>query len=215
MSARYWSDGAAGPVLKAADRVDWSTRACNGADPELFFGPDGEPEADRQKRVAAASALCAACPLPVRQACLSGALAAEAGQGNSTRFGIYAGLGPRDRYKLDLRSRQRHTATNPALRRVGVQGRALPELPEKQLARFVSLIRPGGCGDTWAGKTDKRGNPDFQFGTGCLHVAPRRLVWKLATGTDPGSLLVWQRCGDRLCMTPECLTTDEPPARAA
>lgn len=68
-----WSQGAAGPVLAAAEqrrrpaRKHWrDDAACAGADPDLFF-PDSEADA------AEAKAICAICP--ARSDCLADALA--------------------------------------------------------------------------------------------------------------------------------------------
>lgn len=57
--------------------------ACTGADPRLFFGPEGEPAQTRAERVAAAKAVCAGCP--VRRSCLEGALA------RGERWGVWGG----------------------------------------------------------------------------------------------------------------------------
>jgi WhiB family transcriptional regulator, redox-sensing transcriptional regulator len=57
--------------------------ACSGTDPGLFFGPEIEGPQARAQRVAAAQAVCAACP--VRTACLDGALA------RGERWGIWGG----------------------------------------------------------------------------------------------------------------------------
>jgi WhiB family redox-sensing transcriptional regulator len=67
--------------------------ACRGADPQLFFMPDGgEPEALREVRETCAKDYCARCP--VRQACLEWSI--DVGE----RFGIWGGLNEEERAHL-------------------------------------------------------------------------------------------------------------------
>ena len=77
------------PVLAGA--------ACKGADLGLFFGPAAEFVTARQKREAAAKAICARCP--VRLDCLDYALE------HDERFGIWGGLNEDERRAL-LRQRR-------------------------------------------------------------------------------------------------------------
>jgi WhiB family redox-sensing transcriptional regulator len=58
--------------------------ACRTADPELFFGPDGEGTAERRRRVPKAQAVCFTCPIRVR--CL------EIAEANRERFGVWGGV---------------------------------------------------------------------------------------------------------------------------
>ena len=58
--------------------------ACRTADPALFFGPDGERQAERQERGEKARAVCSGCP--VRRRCYEQALA------NGERWGIWGGV---------------------------------------------------------------------------------------------------------------------------
>jgi WhiB family redox-sensing transcriptional regulator len=63
---------------------------CSGADPDLFFGPPGiEPRADRQRREAAAKALCNGCPALL--ACREHALT------TGELYGVWGGLGEQER----------------------------------------------------------------------------------------------------------------------
>lgn len=57
--------------------------ACR-ADPDLFFGPDGERAADHDRRVAQAQAVCVSCPIRAR--CL------EVAKANGERFGVWGGV---------------------------------------------------------------------------------------------------------------------------
>ena len=66
-----WSDGAAGPLLRAVDApvTDWRLRAaCTPAVEHLFFPPQAEAET----LIAQAKAICGRCP--VRAECLDWAL---------------------------------------------------------------------------------------------------------------------------------------------
>ena len=69
----------------------WQDRGrCRDLDPDLFFPPlDGESADQRHARERAAKAVCAACP--VRDECLSWALA------NRERLGVWGGLTERER----------------------------------------------------------------------------------------------------------------------
>ncbi|MFD3929717.1 WhiB family transcriptional regulator [Streptomyces sp. NPDC058614] len=82
----------AGQWLKAA--------ACRapGIDPDLFF-PDNNVEG-----IGVARAICGACP--VRRSCLEECLRSEAGKGAFARFGVYAGLSPRQRVRAAERRRK-------------------------------------------------------------------------------------------------------------
>jgi len=74
-----------------AGTVDWRTlAACRGTDPDLFF-PPGAPHAEGSAtQVAAAQAVCRACP--VTTPCLTFALAEPEG--------IWAGTTPADRFAV-------------------------------------------------------------------------------------------------------------------
>ncbi len=53
-----------GPI---ADIWDWQLQgACRGADPDLFFHPEGERGPRKYARDAAAKAICATCPVLVQ-----------------------------------------------------------------------------------------------------------------------------------------------------
>jgi WhiB family redox-sensing transcriptional regulator len=68
---------------------------------ELFFGPDGERLADRERREAAAKSICATCP--VRARCLDHALVA------AERYGVWGGLDETER-AAEARRRRRAAA---------------------------------------------------------------------------------------------------------
>jgi WhiB family redox-sensing transcriptional regulator len=74
----------------------WFTRAaCRTADRRLFFEPEGESPKRRDKRIRAAKAVCAGCP--VRRECLSFALSIP------ERYGIWGGFTSRERAVLKRR----------------------------------------------------------------------------------------------------------------
>jgi len=185
--ALQWSPGAAGPLLAR----DWrDAAACLSVDPDLFFPEDGV-SARPAKRV------CAGCK--VRGECLEQALAA------GERHGVWGGLTPRDRALL---GRPRRGPAPPAAE----PSRAplvIPDLTRAELARFQAALAPGGCGTTWAGAVNDRGQGQFTVRRGgvAVHVRAHRLAWKLATGGDPAGLVVRRECGQPLCCTPGCLAT--------
>jgi WhiB family redox-sensing transcriptional regulator len=65
------------------DLIHSQPRDCE-AEPDLFFGPDDETDAEHSARVDAAREICADCP--VRLACMAYALR------NREEFGVWAGL---------------------------------------------------------------------------------------------------------------------------
>lgn len=79
--------------------IDWSKALCLGADREKWFveGTSAENRADR----AAAKATCFRCP--IREDCLTSALAEERGRGQSGRFGIRGGKSSKQRYEMTRR----------------------------------------------------------------------------------------------------------------
>ena len=85
-----------------ADVWEWQLLgSCRGADPGLFFHPDGERGDARHDRLAAAKAICAGCP--VVQKCGEHALAVR------EPYGVWGGMGEDDReaFYHSRRSRSR------------------------------------------------------------------------------------------------------------
>ncbi len=74
--------------------------ACRAADPDLFFAPEAEPAAVRQRRERRAKAICARCP--VRQPCLDSGL--------MTSHGLWGVLSELDRERLKRREQLRRRA---------------------------------------------------------------------------------------------------------
>ena len=100
LGARYWSDGAAGPLLRivmsaTAENARWMDLAlCREVDPDLFF-PEQNDGGDRSTP---AKRICMGCD--VKAQCLEYALA------NDERFGIFGGLSERQRREIK-RKRER------------------------------------------------------------------------------------------------------------
>ena len=84
-----------GPLLTGADTDPdrWMPNAaCRTADPEDFFGPDGERITSRERREKQARKTCATCP--VSRQCLGYAVATKQGAG------IWGGTSPEERIAL-------------------------------------------------------------------------------------------------------------------
>ena len=88
--------------------MSWHARAaCAGAPADVFFPPKGGTGVDARR-------ICATCP--VRLPCLAYALDVEGDGGFRQRHGIYGGLTPTERIKLNRRKRDRacHTSDTSA-----------------------------------------------------------------------------------------------------
>lgn len=73
-----------------ADFWDWQLdSACRGLDSDIFYHPDGERGSARERRVATAKAICAACPVIAQ--CRAHALKTK------EPYGVWGGLGEEDR----------------------------------------------------------------------------------------------------------------------
>lgn len=76
-----------------ADRWDWQLQgSCRGADPSLFFHPEGERGPRRAARERAAKAICAGCP--VSPECATAALAAH------EPYGVWGGMSESEREEI-------------------------------------------------------------------------------------------------------------------
>jgi WhiB family redox-sensing transcriptional regulator len=80
-----------------ADFWDWQLdSACRGLDSDIFYHPDGERGAARERRVSNAKAICAACPVIAQ--CRSAALKSQ------EPFGVWGGLSEEDRQEIFARN---------------------------------------------------------------------------------------------------------------
>lgn len=78
---------------RAAPPTDWQAHAaCRDADPDLFFPPDGASAPEREVLESAARLVCLGCP--VREPCLSWALAVH------ERNGVWGGTTEEERRAL-------------------------------------------------------------------------------------------------------------------
>jgi hypothetical protein len=101
-TARYWSPGAAGPLL--GDDPPWQEAAlCAQADPEAWFPEKGQPTLP-------AKTVCRSCPVTAE--CLEYALA------NDERFGVWGGLSERERRRLKRGEASGEPSAAPAARQV-------------------------------------------------------------------------------------------------
>lgn len=87
--------------------MSWHTdAACAGMDPDIFYPNDPQPigrptNPAKPDGYAQARTVCGRCP--VRDQCLSEAMADEAGNGAKVRHGMRGGLTPTERYRLPWR----------------------------------------------------------------------------------------------------------------
>ena len=87
-----------------ADIWDWQLLgACRGADPNIFFPPEGERGPAREAREKAAKAICASCP--VRVTCAEHALSVR------EPYGVWGGLSEDEREAIYARSSKYATAS--------------------------------------------------------------------------------------------------------
>lgn len=87
-----------------ADIWDWQLLgACRGADPNIFFHPEGERGPAREAREKAAKAICASCP--VRVTCAEHALSVR------EPYGVWGGLSEDEREAIYARSSKYATAS--------------------------------------------------------------------------------------------------------
>ncbi|MFP3990681.1 WhiB family transcriptional regulator [Streptomyces sp. E11-3] len=72
-------------------RYEWHARAACRGDAKIFFGAGGLVDIARR--------VCGSCP--VRQQCLDQAMRLESGLAHDFRFGVWGGLDPKQRARLD------------------------------------------------------------------------------------------------------------------
>lgn len=78
---------------------DWQCRgACNAADPEMFFHPDGERGGSRQRRIDKAKQVCATCP--VLEMCRAYVLS------HKEPYGVWGGMSEEERARAYSRKRR-------------------------------------------------------------------------------------------------------------
>lgn len=91
-----------------------------------------------------------------------------------------------------------------------IEGRAIPELTEQEVGRFRSTVAAAGDGCwAWTGDVGRNGYGRFYVRRDGRRrsIPAHRLTYKLATGVDPGALLVRHRCDNKPCCNPAHLHT--------
>lgn len=84
--------------------------------------------------------------------------------------------------------------------------RRLPALTPAEVARFYRTMLVAGHGMTWGGETNNDGYGRFPVWRDGKRVRllAHRVSFMLATGTDPGRLVVRHECDTPPCCTPDC-----------
>jgi HNH endonuclease len=84
--------------------------------------------------------------------------------------------------------------------------RPLPDLTPGEVARFYASMIAAGHGMVWGGETNNGGYGRFPIWRGGtrIRLLAHRVSFKLATGKDPGQLVIRHRCDTPPCCTPDC-----------
>ena len=84
--------------------------------------------------------------------------------------------------------------------------RPLPDLTPGEVARFYRSMIVAGHGMVWGGETNNGGYGRFPVWRGGkrIRLLAHRVSFKLATGKDPGQLVIRHLCDTPPCCTPDC-----------
>lgn len=84
--------------------------------------------------------------------------------------------------------------------------RLIPDLTPAEVARFYASMLIAGHGLLWDGETNNDGYGRFPIWRGGerIRLLAHRVSFKLATGKDPGQLVVRHQCDTPPCCTPDC-----------
>jgi hypothetical protein len=84
--------------------------------------------------------------------------------------------------------------------------RPLPELTPAEVSRFYRSMLVAGHGMLWGGETNNGGYGRFPVWRGGkrIRLLAHRVSFKLATGKDPGQLVIRHVCDTPQCCTPDC-----------
>jgi hypothetical protein len=94
-----------------------------------------------------------------------------------------------------------------AVRRV-IPGRhrPLPDLTPPEVARFYGCLLVAGHGMLWGGETNNGGYGRFPIWRDGqrIRLLAHRVSFMMATGSDPGQLVIRHQCDTPPCCTPDC-----------
>ena len=84
--------------------------------------------------------------------------------------------------------------------------RPLPELTPAEVARFYGCMLVAGHGMLWGGEINSGGYGRFPIWRGGrrIRLLAHRVSFLLATGQDPGQLVIRHQCDTPPCCTPDC-----------
>jgi len=84
--------------------------------------------------------------------------------------------------------------------------RPLPDLTPAEVARFYGCMLLAGHGMLWGGEVNNGGYGRFPVWRAGKRVRllAHRVSFKLATGKDPGQLVIRHQCDTPPCCTPDC-----------
>jgi len=94
----------------------------------------------------------------------------------------------------------------PARRVVPGRYQPIPDLTLAEVARFYDDMLIAGHGMLWGGETNSDGYGRFPVWRGGerIRLLAHRVSFKLATGKDPGQLVIRHQCDTPPCCTPDC-----------
>jgi hypothetical protein len=82
----------------------------------------------------------------------------------------------------------------------------IPDLTPAEVARFYDCMHVAGHGMLWGGETNNDGYgrfPVWRAGKR-IRLLAHRVSFRLATGKDPGQLVIRHQCDTPPCCTPDC-----------
>jgi hypothetical protein len=84
--------------------------------------------------------------------------------------------------------------------------RPIPDLTPAEVARFYGAMLVAGHGMLWGRETNSDGYGRFPIWRGGkrIRLLAHRVSFKLATGKDPGQLVIRHQCDTPPCCTPDC-----------
>jgi hypothetical protein len=98
------------------------------------------------------------------------------------------------------------TGARTARRVIPGRYRPVPDLTPPEVARFYASMLAAGHGMLWGGEINNGGYGRFPIWRGGtrIRLLAHRVSFKLATGKDPGQLVIRHLCDTPPCCTPDC-----------